>query len=64
MNRLKRFFHWCCLIGGGAMLCAFALGAMLDNEPVSATAYAGSALAGLIAAAGWHYLKKPPSESE
>ena len=60
MSRWKRYFHWYCLIAGGAMLCAFVLGAILDNETVTTAAYAGSSLAGLIAVAGWYHLRKPP----
>ena len=59
MNLLKRFFHWGCLIIGGTLLCFFALDAIRDNEPTSAPAYMGSALSGLMAAAGWHNLRKP-----
>jgi len=58
MKRLKRFVHWCCLIIGGAMLCFFVLHAVLDTEPVSAAAYLGASLSGLMAAAGWHNLRK------
>jgi len=60
MNRLDRFIHWCCLIIGGALLCFFALNAMLDKEPVSAAAYLSASLSGVLAAAGWHNLRKPP----
>ena len=60
MNLLKRVFHWGCLIIGVTLLCFFVLEAILDNKPTSAAAYMGSALSGLMAASGWHNLRKPP----
>ena len=60
MNLLKRYFHWCCLIAGGVTLCTFVLGEILDNETLTTAAYAGASLVGLMAVAGWYYLRKPP----
>ena len=58
MRRLNRFFSWCFLIGGGALLSFIVPAIMRDIWSVPPGVYLLTALSALMAAIGWRNLKK------
>jgi len=63
MHRLNRFFSWCFLIGGGALLSFIVPAIMRDIRSVPPGVFLLTALSALMAAIGWRNLKKPPPKN-